>query len=156
MKELLYPIPRHGNRVVDFTDSSLDIPKTIKLKSSIVPEPPSAQLLPGKEHGEKLMSKKWWRVWEITMRGFSTTFAATVHLQVRPWAAIRPYCFLISLDCHHLNISGQREEVDTKWREFDGSTVVMMVIKHCPLVDIPDTFNEFHSLSVLKFTTRQL
>ncbi|ETP30855.1 hypothetical protein F442_20205 [Phytophthora nicotianae P10297] len=41
-------------------------------------------------------------------------------------------------------------EIDIKWREFDGSTVVMMVIKHCPLVDIPDTFNEFHQLISVK------
>ncbi|EEY64904.1 uncharacterized protein PITG_16230 [Phytophthora infestans T30-4] len=67
-------------------------------------------------------------------------------LQVRPWAVRRPYCFMISLDCHRLQMSGQLDEVDTKWREFDGSTVIMMVIKHCPLVDIPDTFTDFHQL----------
>ncbi|EEY64972.1 uncharacterized protein PITG_16420 [Phytophthora infestans T30-4] len=71
-------------------------------------------------------------------------------LQVRPWAAVRPCCFLVSLDCHRLQISGQLEEVDSKWREFDGSTVALMVIKHCPLVAIPDTFNKFHELISVK------
>eukprot|EP00644_Phytophthora_capsici_P011809 jgi/Phyca11/106326/e_gw1.12.209.1 len=71
-------------------------------------------------------------------------------LQVRPWAVSRPYCFLVSLDCHRLGIAGQLEEVDLKWREFDGSTVVMMVIKHCPRLSVPDTFNEFHQLISIK------
>ncbi|EEY64564.1 uncharacterized protein PITG_22584 [Phytophthora infestans T30-4] len=71
-------------------------------------------------------------------------------LQVRPWAAVRPCCFLVSFDCHRLQISGQLEEVDSKWREFDGSTVALMVIKHCPFVAIPDTFNEFHELIIVK------
>ncbi|KUF79794.1 hypothetical protein AM587_10010638 [Phytophthora nicotianae] len=119
MKELLYPIPRHGNRVVGFKEAVLDSPSKTKVLSLHI----QASVQPSLQQ---------------------------CTLQVRPWAVKRPYCFLISLDCHRLQISGQLEEIDIKWREFDGSTVVMMVIKHCPLVDIPDTFNEFHQLISVK------
>ncbi|GMF33612.1 unnamed protein product [Phytophthora fragariaefolia] len=49
-----------------------------------------------------------------------------------------------------MDISGQRYEVDAKWHELDGSTTVMMVIKHCSMLDVPDVFNEFHQLISIK------
>ncbi|KAE9357027.1 hypothetical protein PR003_g2004 [Phytophthora rubi] len=71
-------------------------------------------------------------------------------LQVRPWAAPGTSCYLVGLDCHRLNISGERGEVDSLWRAFDGSSVVMMLIRHCPSLDVPDVFTEFHQLHGVK------
>ncbi|ETP49041.1 hypothetical protein F442_05337 [Phytophthora nicotianae P10297] len=71
-------------------------------------------------------------------------------LQVRPWAVSRPSCFLLCLDCYRLGISGHLNEVDLNWHEFDGSTVVMMLIRHCPALEVPDIFNEFHGLLSIK------
>ncbi|KAK1944482.1 hypothetical protein P3T76_004394 [Phytophthora citrophthora] len=171
MKELLCPIPRLGNRVVHFADSTVDKRRAIRLKS-IVSKPPSARLLskiPRIRQSETWRSKTYSRIRKVAMRIIHFLFfvwglvvlvlhiQASVQpslqqcsLQVRPWAVSRPYCFLVSLDCYRLGISGHLEEVDLKWREFDGSTVVMMVIKHCPQLDVPDTFNEFHQLISIK------
>lgn len=71
-------------------------------------------------------------------------------LQVRPWAVPGPSCYLVRLDCHHLNISGDRGEIDSLWRAFDGSSVVMMLIRHCPSLDVPDVLNEFHEIRGFK------
>lgn len=169
MKELLYPAPRHGNRVMDFSESSLEISRALKVKSSSNPEPPSVRLLPGKDDSKTDTREIRRRMWEFAMNATHFLFfvwgiiVLGLHiqssvqpslqqctLQVRPWAVSTPYCFLVSLDCHRLNISGRMEEVDDKWREFDGSTAVMMIIKHCPLLDVPDRFNDFHQIISIK------
>ncbi|OWZ21037.1 hypothetical protein PHMEG_0004483 [Phytophthora megakarya] len=68
-------------------------------------------------------------------------------LQVRPWGLS---CYLVGLDCHTLDIAGQKDEVVEKWREFEPSTVVELLIRHCPALEIPDLFNEFHELTQIK------
>ncbi|ETI57322.1 hypothetical protein F443_00369 [Phytophthora nicotianae P1569] len=71
-------------------------------------------------------------------------------MQVRPWAVSRTSCYLAGLDCHILGISGKKDEVDEKWREFDASTVVQLLIRHCPEFEMPDIFSEFHELVNVK------
>ncbi|KAK1930726.1 hypothetical protein P3T76_013683 [Phytophthora citrophthora] len=71
-------------------------------------------------------------------------------LQVRPWATSQPSCYLVGLDCYTLEISGTKEEVLVKWSEFDSSTVVQLLISHCPKLEIPNTFNDFHGLHGVK------
>ncbi|RLN45772.1 hypothetical protein BBJ28_00008373 [Nothophytophthora sp. Chile5] len=71
-------------------------------------------------------------------------------LQVRPWAVSRPSCYLLGLDCHVLGITGKKEEVETKWQEFDSSTAVQLLVRHCPALEVPDVFNEFHLLRGIK------
>ncbi|ETM56747.1 hypothetical protein L914_00328 [Phytophthora nicotianae] len=71
-------------------------------------------------------------------------------MQVRPWAVSRTSCYLAGLDCHTLGISGKKDEVDEKWREFDASTVVQLLIRHCPEFEMPDIFSEFHELVNVK------
>ncbi|KAL3660519.1 hypothetical protein V7S43_014663 [Phytophthora oleae] len=71
-------------------------------------------------------------------------------LQVRPWATSKPSCYLVGLDCYMLGISGTKEETKGKWSEFDSSTVVQILISHCPKLEIPDSFNEFHGLHGVK------
>ncbi|EEY70437.1 uncharacterized protein PITG_05852 [Phytophthora infestans T30-4] len=56
-------------------------------------------------------------------------------LQVRPWATSRPSCYLVGLDCH---------------TEFDSSTVVQLLIRHCPTLEIPPSISKFHSLHGVK------
>ncbi|KAG6970281.1 hypothetical protein JG688_00004928 [Phytophthora aleatoria] len=55
-------------------------------------------------------------------------------LQVRPWAVSRPSCFLLCLDCYRLGISGHLGEL----------------IRHCPALEVPDLFNDFHNLLSIK------
>ncbi|KAG7377844.1 Centrosomal protein of 41 kDa [Phytophthora pseudosyringae] len=71
-------------------------------------------------------------------------------MQVRPWAASRPSCYLIGLDCDTLNISGSKDQVDAMWSEFDSSTVVQLLIRHCPTLEVPVRFTEFHGLRGIK------
>ncbi|KUF87173.1 hypothetical protein AM587_10011236 [Phytophthora nicotianae] len=71
-------------------------------------------------------------------------------MQVRPWAVSRTSCYLAGLDCHTLGISGKKDEVDEKWREFDASTVVQLLIRHCTEFEMPDIFSEFHELVNVK------
>ncbi|EEY60719.1 uncharacterized protein PITG_21203 [Phytophthora infestans T30-4] len=52
-------------------------------------------------------------------------------LQVRPWATSRPSCYLVGLDCH-------------------TSTVVQLLIRHCPTLEIPPSISKFHSLHGVK------
>lgn len=71
-------------------------------------------------------------------------------LQVRPWGISEPSCYLAVLDCYYLNISGQLVEVQAKWSEYDRSTAVALVVRHCPQFEVPDTFNEFQMLVTMK------
>ncbi|GMF30343.1 unnamed protein product [Phytophthora fragariaefolia] len=71
-------------------------------------------------------------------------------LQVRPWAESSPACYLAILDCYHLAISGKKDEVEAKWNEFDRSTVVTLVIRHCPALEIPDSVGDFHITTGIK------
>lgn len=71
-------------------------------------------------------------------------------MQVRPWGATRPSCYLVGLDCYTLAISGKKDEVEEKWSEFDSSTVVQLLIRHCPALEMPDSISKFHGLHGIK------
>ncbi|KAG6964987.1 hypothetical protein JG688_00007441 [Phytophthora aleatoria] len=45
---------------------------------------------------------------------------------------------------------GKKDEVDEKWREFDASTVVQLLIRHCPELEMPDIFSDFRALRNIK------
>ncbi|KAE9313589.1 hypothetical protein PR003_g19461 [Phytophthora rubi] len=71
-------------------------------------------------------------------------------LQVHPWAVTQPACYLAVLDCNRLDITGRIDEVKAKWSEFDSSSVVTLVMRHCPAIEVPDTIGEFHRLTGIK------
>ncbi|EGZ21958.1 hypothetical protein PHYSODRAFT_313914 [Phytophthora sojae] len=71
-------------------------------------------------------------------------------LQVHPWALSEPACYLAVLDCYRLGISGSNDEVEAKWSEFDRSTVVTLVIRHCPALEVPDMIGDFHLTTGIK------
>ncbi|EEY70452.1 uncharacterized protein PITG_05870 [Phytophthora infestans T30-4] len=71
-------------------------------------------------------------------------------MQVRPWTSSRPSCYLVGLDCHTLAISGKSDEVEDKFSEFDGSTVVQLLIRHCPALEMVGSINEFHGVRGIK------
>ncbi|KAE9143656.1 hypothetical protein PF006_g11338 [Phytophthora fragariae] len=48
------------------------------------------------------------------------------------------------------SISGKKDEVEVKWGEFDSSTVVQLLIRHCPSLQVPDSISEFHGLHGIK------
>ncbi|KAG1692148.1 hypothetical protein DVH05_025768 [Phytophthora capsici] len=71
-------------------------------------------------------------------------------LQVHPWAVSEPACYLAVLDCYRLGISGKRDEVVAKWNEFDRSSVVTLIMRHCTALEVPDMISEFHHTSGIK------
>ncbi|KAJ8563867.1 hypothetical protein ON010_g7480 [Phytophthora cinnamomi] len=71
-------------------------------------------------------------------------------LQVHPWALAEPACYLAVLDCYRLGISGKPGEVEAKWSEFDRSTVVTLVIRHCPALGVSDMIGDFHWTTGIK------
>ncbi|KUF87167.1 hypothetical protein AM587_10011239 [Phytophthora nicotianae] len=71
-------------------------------------------------------------------------------MQVRPWTASRPSCYLVGFDCHTLAISGRLTEVEEKFSEFDGTTVVQLLILHCPALEMPESIAGFLTLRGIK------
>lgn len=71
-------------------------------------------------------------------------------MQVRPWAASSPACYLAALDCYKLNISGKKDEAHAIWSEFDSSVVVHVLIRHCPALEVPDVVRRFRCLRGIK------
>ncbi|KAJ8577470.1 hypothetical protein ON010_g1742 [Phytophthora cinnamomi] len=71
-------------------------------------------------------------------------------MQVRPWGASRPACYLVCLDCYTLQISGTKGEVEEKWSEFESSTVVQLLVRHCPSLEVPNSISSFHKVHGIK------
>jgi hypothetical protein len=71
-------------------------------------------------------------------------------LQVRPWGVAQPSCYLVEVNCYHLNIEGSKSEITQQWSAFDRSTAVQMLVKHCPALEIPAMLQDFRNLNGLK------
>ncbi|KAL4101581.1 hypothetical protein PRIC1_005333 [Phytophthora ramorum] len=178
MKELLQRLPRNANRVVQSTSKKgPGIPTTedvwgnkLNTVGPKFPEP----VLSGPQLSERHLIKRsdtnlrtragrlmlrsahsLFGVWGLLVLGFHIHAAVRPTLpqclmQVRPWLVSRPSCYLAALDCHTLGISGTMQEVYTKWSEFDASTVVQLLIRHCTALEVPDVFAEFSGLRGIK------
>ncbi|KAJ8571984.1 hypothetical protein ON010_g4849 [Phytophthora cinnamomi] len=71
-------------------------------------------------------------------------------MQVKPWSTSQPSCSLLELDCYESGISGRDIEVISEWRSFDPVTVVRLVARHCPGLELPSTLTEFTRLKEFK------
>ncbi|RLN14891.1 hypothetical protein BBJ28_00008574 [Nothophytophthora sp. Chile5] len=71
-------------------------------------------------------------------------------MQVKPWGSSQPSCSLLVLDCHQTEIAGSTEEVTEQWSAFDPTTVVRVVVRHCPELQLPPRLTEFSQLDALK------
>ncbi|ETI57286.1 hypothetical protein F443_00405 [Phytophthora nicotianae P1569] len=47
-------------------------------------------------------------------------------------------------------ITGKMSEVEEKWSEFDSSTVVQLLIRHCPALEMPPSIGKFNALHGVK------
>ncbi|KAK1930738.1 hypothetical protein P3T76_013695 [Phytophthora citrophthora] len=155
MKELLECLPSNRNQVAQFDYSAVPVENTKK-----PPLSPTVDLI--KETLPKRLKHKILQVVNLFF-GFWGALVLALHIhssaqptlpqclmQVRPWAASRPSCYLVGLDCNTLGISGSLNEVDKIWSEFDSSTVVQLLIRHCPALEVPDRFNTFHRVRWIK------
>ncbi|EGZ12364.1 hypothetical protein PHYSODRAFT_515823 [Phytophthora sojae] len=140
--------------------------RSTRSSAAIVPRPVLTLLRRSDSYRDAKIQSRWERVflrtahvlfaaWGIAVLGFHihASLQPTLSqclMQVRPWFATRPSCYLAGLDCHVLGISGALEEVESKWSEFDSSTVVQLLIRHCPAVEVPDIIGKFHALRGVK------
>ncbi|KAG3239248.1 hypothetical protein PI124_g15807 [Phytophthora idaei] len=79
-------------------------------------------------------------------------------MQIRQWTVSRASCYLVGLDCHKLGISGEKNDFEMMWSEFDASTVVQLLIRHCPGLEMPEILTKFsglHGIKVYNTTIRQ-
>ncbi|KAJ8578851.1 hypothetical protein ON010_g351 [Phytophthora cinnamomi] len=170
MKRLLWSMPRNGNRI---TQSATSIVVAVKATQKLLRK--SRELTSTAEFaGPRLIKpsyKKWMRThgdrialravyllfgtWGVIVLGLHINASMQpvlpqCFMQVRPWAVSRPSCYLAGLDCHTLGISGEKDEVEVKWSEFDASTVVQVLIRHCPELEVPPIISEFSGLRLIK------
>ncbi|KAG7379383.1 Centrosomal protein of 41 kDa [Phytophthora pseudosyringae] len=71
-------------------------------------------------------------------------------IQVKPWTSSHPSCSLLELNCFESGVNGTRAEVTAQWSSFDPTTVVRVVIRHCPTLEIPVTLTEFSHMKEFK------
>ncbi|KAE9359531.1 hypothetical protein PF008_g2209 [Phytophthora fragariae] len=159
MKELLVRLPQKQNRVVQ---SVFTAGPSEGILLTVTPPPTrkrffryDSKLLAHIEHLTLHSAHILFGIWGVAVLGFHIQASTQPLLpqclmQVRPWGVSRPSCYLAGLDCHSLGISGLAAEVDEKWSEFDSFTVVQMLIRHCPALEVPARFSDFHSLRGIK------
>ncbi|ETP55065.1 hypothetical protein F442_00351 [Phytophthora nicotianae P10297] len=170
IKRLLRHLPRGNNRMVQCVNEATVVPK-LKLKSetscdadkaaSIMPTP-RLWLLRDRRNVRSRLEKNLlhtahllFAAWGLVVLGFHIHASAQPSLpqclmQVRPWTASRPSCYLVGFDCHTLAISGRLTEVEEKFSEFDGTTVVQLLILHCPALEMPESIAGFLTLRGIK------
>ncbi|CEG47369.1 uncharacterized protein PHALS_04249 [Plasmopara halstedii] len=71
-------------------------------------------------------------------------------MQVKPWWTSRASCSLLELNCYRSGFSGDKADIMAQWSLFDPSTVMRVVIRHCPSLEIPVTLTHFVGLKELK------
>ncbi|KAL3665581.1 hypothetical protein V7S43_009615 [Phytophthora oleae] len=165
MKELLQRLPHSKRRIAHLKTEVKDVSDKLgdsKLNAVSPNASPSlSDIANSKPSGSNLrrlslQAAHWvFGVWGVLVLGLHIQASTQPTLpqclmQVRPWAVSRTSCYLAGLDCYTLGITGKKHEVEDKWSSFDSSTVVQLLIRHCPELEIPDLFTEFHQLRNIK------
>lgn len=72
-------------------------------------------------------------------------------LHVRPWLVSKPSCALMLFNCMQTPaFTGKTSELDSELAHMTERSLVHIVIRHCPHVEIPARLQEFHNLVGLK------
>ncbi|KAG1691622.1 hypothetical protein DVH05_026785 [Phytophthora capsici] len=163
MKELLQRLPQSKSRIAHLKagvkDGSARVLKRIAVSSNPCSSlGDNANLKPNGSNVRRLSLRAahWvFGIWGFVVLGLHIQALTQPTLpqclmQVRPWAVSRTSCYLAGLDCYTLGINGKKDEVEDKWSKFDSSTVVQLLVRHCPELEIPDLFTEFHQLRNIK------
>jgi hypothetical protein len=179
LKELLRKVPEVNKRRIATAADSVRIPDRPKNMQAIGPilsgeelasEPPkkgpTLVMIGGSNYrgagvgssvGRKLLflTHMLFGLWGLVVLGLHIQASVQRQLpqcalQVHPWAVVEPACYLAILDCHQLGISGKKDEVTARWKEFDRSSVVTLAIRHCAALEIPDSIADFHLTTGIK------
>ncbi|POM78038.1 Hypothetical protein PHPALM_4483 [Phytophthora palmivora] len=177
MKKLLCYIPRNGNKIARSTTTNFTVVRTTdtnQLEETQAGTPVEVFSHLERQPRHKVPENSTWKnvstrkkkilvqtihlvfvVWGTVVFGLHIHASLQPTLpqclmQVRPWATSEPSCYLAGLDCHMLDISGGMDEVQEVWSKFDFATVVQILIRHCPALEIPDSLSMFHRLRGIK------
>ncbi|KAF4150361.1 hypothetical protein GN958_ATG00418 [Phytophthora infestans] len=173
MKELLEHVPRKSNQVTESVPkddanvhnktremcwgSNLDSAKATSVMPQLDLLPPRSNINLRSHIRRHLLRTVHllFAAWGLVVLGLHIHASVQPSLpqclmQVRPWTSSRPSCYLVGLDCHTLAISGKSDEVEDKFSEFDGSTVVQLLIRHCSALEMVGSINEFHGVRGIK------
>lgn len=67
-------------------------------------------------------------------------------LHVRPWFVSKPSCALMLFNCARSPATGSFSELDSELARMAEHSLVHIVIRHCPKVEIPVRLQTFHKL----------
>ncbi|OWZ08597.1 hypothetical protein PHMEG_00018832 [Phytophthora megakarya] len=158
LKELLRHAPVGNKRIACVADDiQLDKPKRIKSNNNVTLNRTQKSLKIGKYSRHMMLNVMhlFFAAWGLMV--LSLHIHASLQpqlpqctLQVHPWALTKPACYLTVLDCYQLSMSGNKSEVEEKWSEFDRSSVVMLVMRHCIALEVPDMISDFRLISGIK------
>lgn len=71
-------------------------------------------------------------------------------LQVRPWFVSKPACALMYVNCHTDQMNGDLRDLANIMMRMDEHSLVHIVIRHCPNVEIPPQIQAFPHLEGMK------
>lgn len=71
-------------------------------------------------------------------------------LQVHPWFATKSACALMYINCKYQQTDGKLEDLDAFMLRMDEHSLVHIVIRHCPNVEIPPRVQTFPQLVGMK------
>ncbi|KAJ0398381.1 hypothetical protein ATCC90586_000718 [Pythium insidiosum] len=70
--------------------------------------------------------------------------------ELRPWLSARATCSLLEINCAALGVSGVADDLDESFRLIDTRWVSLLILRHCPRIEISASIQGFHGLMGLK------
>lgn len=162
MKELLRPAPTVSSRIACDTVAVKPIRDTPHPKSSAPPtldlEPPISNNCSRTILSERRLRRAvyilllLWGVVVLALHAQASVRPALPQclLQVYPWGVSAQACYLVDLNCEQLGIYGKQHQLEEKWGEFDRSNAIILVIRHCPSLEMPDSLQDFSHARIVK------
>lgn len=81
--------------------------------------------------------------------GYNTDIPSCI-MQVQPWGVARPSCNRVLINYHSEGIDGRESEVNDRLNEFHPPSVAEVLVRHCPIFEMPPIIRSFSSLSRIK------
>ncbi|DBA03950.1 TPA: hypothetical protein N0F65_010603 [Lagenidium giganteum] len=67
-------------------------------------------------------------------------------MTMRQWLAVDYPCAIMEIDCSQYEIDGTRTQLATILDDLDRQALAVLVLSHCPAIDVPPTIQEFQNL----------
>ncbi|TYZ69109.1 hypothetical protein PybrP1_009917 [[Pythium] brassicae (nom. inval.)] len=74
-------------------------------------------------------------------------------LPVRPWFGTKPSCSLLEINCAVERTTGSVEDIDRILRKFDPNRIEYLVVRNCPLLQLPPRIQTLSQLFGLKLVS---